>query len=270
VGGAEARDAGLDRLGLSLPVEGIGEMLARSVADKARRLVRLEERHEKVFPEEELFAHLLTALQAGYYTAVRDSFEPRSRAEELARFYFVRQLCYGSMFRYSREGKFNIPYGGISYNRVDFRKRAGRLFSPTVRELLSRAELTDGDFADHLGSVWGRLGPGSFVFLDPPYDTEFSSYANRAFGMEDQKRLAAVFAELPCPALLVIQETEAIRSLYEAVGKEREARGRPFFLGTYGKLYGYNVRGRNERRARHLLVGNYERPAGPLFAGIGR
>ena len=29
-----------------------------------------------------------------------------------------------------------------------------------------------------------------FVFLDPPYDSEFSTYAQNAFTKEDQERLA--------------------------------------------------------------------------------
>ena len=236
----------------------LGETIVRSVESKVGRLLGLERKHAKTFRADELPPHLETALQAGYYTAVRDRFRPTSRAGELARFFFLRQVCYGSMFRYSKSGHFNIPYGGITYNRVDFRKKVRRLFSTEVRSLLLRAELADLDFSGHLDAVKDRLGPQAFVFLDPPYDTEFSSYANRAFGKEDHERLAEVFAELPCPSLLVIQETDYILELYEDVGRRRGARGRPFFLRSYGKTYGYNVRGRNERNARHLLVGNYE------------
>jgi len=122
------------------------------------------------------------------------------------------------------------------------------------------AELTAGDFEAHLASIGSRLGPAAFVFLDPPYDTEFSDYTNQGFGKADHERLASAFARLPCPALLVIQETEFVRGLYEALGRERRARGMPFGIHSYGKTYGYNVRGRNERRTTHLLILNYEPP----------
>jgi DNA adenine methylase len=245
---------------LELPAEGVDEQLRASVRSKVGRLLGLENKHGKVFGAEELPQHFETALQAGYYTAVRDRWRPRSRAGRLARFYFLRELCYGSMFRYGKDGRFNIPYGGISYNRVDLARKVTRLFSPDVRSLLARAELTAGDFEAHLASIGSHLGPDAFVFLDPPYDTEFSDYANRGFGKDDHERLAAAFARLPCAALLVIQETEFVRGLYEELGRRRRARGLPFGLHSYGKTYGYNVRGRNERRTTHLLVLNYDPP----------
>ena len=103
-----------------------------------------------------------------------------------------------------------------------------------------------------------RLTDGAFVFLDPPYDTEFSDYAKLAFGRPEQERLARVFADLSCPALMVIQGTDFILDLYQEVGRTKERRGEPFFLTDYAKTYGYNVRGRNERKATHLLIGNYD------------
>ena len=135
-----------------------------------------------------------------------------------------------------------------------------------MRALLGRADLGAEAFETHLAGA--ALRPGTFVFLDPPYDTEFSDYGNRGFGREDHERLAATFAGLPCPALLVIQETDFIRKLYEGVGRDRRARGLPFFLESYGKTYGYNVRGRNERRTTHLLVGNYEPPRRARQGGL--
>ena len=244
----------------ALPGVDVRAALRRSVTSKAGRIVGLERKHSMVFSDEELTDHFETALQAGYYTAVRDLFAPGDRDGQLARFYFLRQLCYGSMFRYSKTGKFNIPYGGISYNRADFAAKVDRLLSPAVRTMLGRAEFTCLDFAEHLKSVREHLGPDALVFLDPPYDTEFSSYANREFGRAEQDRLARTFANLSCPTLLVIQKTDYVLWLYEGIGRELKAKKRPFHLESYGKVYGYNVRGRNERKAEHLLILNYDPP----------
>ncbi|MEN8151985.1 MAG: DNA adenine methylase, partial [Planctomycetota bacterium] len=244
--------------GLGLPASDLQGAFERSVADKTRRLLRLEAKHGNTFGPQDLPDHFETALQAGYYTAVRDAWTPEDRPGQVARFFFLRAMCYGSMFRYGKDGRFNIPYGGISYNRVDFGAKADRLFEADVRDLLGRADLACLDFEAHLDSVRDRLTDGAFVFLDPPYDTEFSDYAKLAFGRAEQERLARVFAELPCPALMVIQGTEFIRGLYEEVGRAKAGHGEPFFLTDYAKTYGYNVRGRNERKTTHLLIGNYE------------
>ena len=90
------------------------------------------------------------------------------------------------------------------------------------------------------------MAPADFVFVDPPYDSDFSTYGGHAFGMPEQERLAAALARLPCRWLVVIQETEDIHRIYAASRK----------LGSFGKTYGYNVRGRNDREARHLVIGN--------------
>jgi len=256
---ATAALLGTARLGsrLGLPADGLQATLEKSVANKIRRLLGLEAKNDKVFGPDELPDHFETALQAGYYTAVRDAWAPADRAGQIARFYFLRAFCYGSMFRYGKGGRFNIPYGGISYNRVDLAAKVERLFNPEVRGLLARAEIDCLDFEAHLDGVRDHLDGDAFVFFDPPYDTQFSNYANQAFGRAEQERLARVFASLPCPALLVIQGTEFIRGLYEEVGRERERRGEPFSMEEYAKTYGYNVRGRNERKATHLLIGNY-------------
>lgn len=41
----------------------------------------------------------------------------QSMQYQAANFYFIREYCYGSMFRYNSKGEFNIPYGGMSYNK---------------------------------------------------------------------------------------------------------------------------------------------------------
>jgi len=243
---------------LGLPADALQATLSKSVASKIRRLLGLEAKHAKVFSPEELPDHFETALMAGYYTAVRDGWAPADRPGQIARFCFLRTMCYGAMFRYGKDGRFNIPYGGISYNRVNFTAKVTRLFDPGVRELLARADLDCVDFEAHLAGAADRLSEGAFVFFDPPYDTEFSDYAKHAFGRGDQARLARVFASLSCPALIVIKGTDFIRGLYEEVGRERRRRGEPFFCHEYAKTYGYNVRGRNDRNATHLLIGNYE------------
>ena len=42
-----------------------------------------------------------------------------------------------------------------------------------------------------------------FVFLDPPYDSEFADYGT-VFGANVHRRLAEAFRELPRPALIRI------------------------------------------------------------------
>jgi DNA adenine methylase len=221
--------------------------VAASVEDKARRLVNLERKHGVKFAADALPEHCETAVRAAFYTRVRAEERSASGARATACFLFVRDFCYGSMFRSNADGEFNIPYGGRSYNAKSFLARLEQLRSPRTRQTFARAEFFSLDFEEFLDAQRRSLGADDLVFVDPPYDSDFSTYGDNAFGIADQERLAAALARLPCRWLVVIQETPEIHRIYDDSTKR----------GSFGKTYGYNVRGRNDRAARHLVVANY-------------
>lgn len=150
------------------------------------------------------FRDLYNAMQA-------HRMKPPSPAYRAANFYFIREYCYGSMFRYNANGEFNIPYGGKSYNKKNMRAKIDHIFCDEVRELFANTELCCMDFGDFFRHI--HLTERDFMFLDPPYDTDFSDYEGRAFTKKDQERLAAALRETPARFILVIKNTEFIRSL---------------------------------------------------------
>jgi DNA adenine methylase len=165
------------------------------------------------------------------------------------------------MFRHNAAGGFNIPYGGTSYNAKSLAPRIERYRADETVAALARATFSCGDFEPFLDGLAPRLGADDFVFADPPYDSDFKSYGTDAFGPEDHRRLAAALARLPCRWMLVIKETDFVRETYlspamrggGAAGAARQAH-------AFGKQYGYNVRGRNDRAALHLVITNYAAP----------
>ncbi|MCG3133175.1 MAG: hypothetical protein HMLKMBBP_00286 [Planctomycetes bacterium] len=230
------------------------ERIAASLADKASRVARLETRHAVTFGRAQLAEHCETAVRSGFYFHVRDR-EGRPdapggpAASATADFLFLREFCYGSMFRHNARGAFNIPYGGTSYNVKRLAPRIEQMASPATRAALARAEFRCGDFEPFLRSL--TLGRGDFVFADPPYDSDFRSYGKDAFSPEDHARLAAALAGLPCPWMLVIKETDLVRRTYLSPAMRKSGARE---VHAFGKTYGYNVRGRNERAARHLVI----------------
>ena len=102
-------------------------------------------------------------------------------------------------------------------------------------------------------------GEEDFVFLDPPYDSEFSTYAGNEFDRRDQERLAD-FLLNRCRArfMLVIKNTDFIRSLYPE-GK-KTAGGRKLYVGMFDKKYVVSFRDRNDKSAQHLMITNYPLP----------
>ena len=85
------------------------------------------------------------------------------------------------------------------------------------------------------------------LFLDPPYDTEFSNYEGAAFTKLDHARLAVAISRTPAKFLLIIKNTDFIQALYS----------QGFHVWRFDKQYAYNVRSRNDRAAEHLIVTNY-------------
>ena len=89
-----------------------------------------------------------------------------------------------------------------------------------------------------------------FMFLDPPYDTEFSDYEGNAFTKLDQARLAVCLSKTKAKFLLIIKNTPFIEDLYS----------NGFYIRRFDKQYTYNVRSRNDRAAEHLIITNYPLP----------
>ena len=232
-----------------------------SLKSKMSRLPKLERDNSVRFSDALMHDHIETAVRAGFYTYLRDHFTPQTEIEDVANFYFLREFCYGSMFRFNKAGKFNIPYGGIGYNGKDFRGKASRLFSARTRSLFANSQLFNLDFRQFFDLNRHQITADDFCFLDPPYDTEFSAYDNFAFTLKDQLALAQIFTHLPCQTMLIIKDTDYIKGIYQDARRTNPS----IQIARYDKTYTYNNRGRNERDTQHLIICNYPIQAATLM-----
>lgn len=243
----------LSNLDFILDVDLFKTMLLSSIADKAKRIKRISPKENKSFTNDELYSHFETGVRSGGYLFFRKLLNQNykrkrnlSTAKAAANWYFVREFCYASMFRFNAKGEFNIPYGGIAYNKRKFREKAERIFADEVVSLFKQAKLNNEDFETFLSEA--KLEADDFIFLDPPYDSEFSEYDQSAFNRKDQVRLALFLRTTPAKWMLIIKETPFIRELYT----------HPVInITTFDKKYTYNVRGRNNRGVTHLIITNY-------------
>ena len=62
------------------------------------------------------------------------------------------------------------------------------------------------------------IEPDDFVYADPPYDVEFTTYSPGGFTWEDQERTAEWLAKHKGPVLLSNQATKRIVKLYKKLG----------------------------------------------------
>jgi DNA adenine methylase len=126
-------------------------------------------------------------------------------AEAASLFYFLNRTGYNGLCRFNRSGFFNVPFG--RYASIDYRWSFDE-YTPALKTWA----LTSGDFASC------QLDPEDFVYADPPYDVDFTSYSPGGFGWDDQQRLAERLARHPGPVVLVNQATERVENLYRDLG----------------------------------------------------
>ncbi len=62
------------------------------------------------------------------------------------------------------------------------------------------------------------IEPDAFIYADPPYDVEFTTYSAGGFSWDDQVRTAELLAKHRGPVLLSNQATKRIVDLYTRLG----------------------------------------------------
>ena len=104
-------------------------------------------------------------------------------AEAAGLFYYLNRTGYNGLCRFNSRGGFNVPFG--RYKTIDYTRRfSGRTGAP-----LQRWTFTNTDFEDL------PLQPDDFVYADPPYDVEFTSYSTGGFDWDAQQRAAGWLVE---------------------------------------------------------------------------
>lgn len=230
------------------------EMTRRITKDlplKLRRLNKLQIERARVLPLKEFANNLEGSVKAAYYMAIRHRYNcARTKnvhsKKRTADFMFLREYCYASMFRFNSKGEFNIPYGGISYNRKHFNSKINKLFELKMSKRLQNTIFHCSDFEEFLND--SKLTEFDFIFVDPPYDSEFSDYDLREFRDNDQERLANYLEKVPSMVMIVIGDTDLIRTLYKSP---------KWKIQEENLQYKWTIKSRNDRAKTHLTITNY-------------
>ena len=199
-----------------------------------------------------------TSLHAALFVLLRKLYNKISysnKALKLVLYYYIREFSYSGMFRYNSSGSFNAPYGGFSYNKKTFDEKLKQISNKgEINNFLKNVNIYNNDFETFFDTF--LLHNSDFIFLDPPYDSNFSSYSNNAFTQDDHERLAN-FLKTKCIAnfMLVIKKTDFIDSLYSE--EEPICYSKKLHVYDFSNLYSVNFKSRNDRQVTHLLITNY-------------
>lgn len=178
--------------------------------------------------------------EADVYYEIRNEMVINSDLDLAKRFYYQRKTCFRGMLRYNKSGKFNIPFG--KYKTCNFEL----LKDPGYETLLKNTEILNSSFEE----VFEQYNDtDNFMFLDPPYDSEFTDYGYCSFGKEEQKKLADCFKKTKNKCLMIIGKTDFIVDLYK-----------PFIVEEYPKKYRFKIHSNrvgDEINTMHLVIKNY-------------
>jgi DNA adenine methylase Dam len=150
-----------------------------------------------------------------HYIAVRALVpDDLPEVERAARTIYLNKTCDNGLYRVSRSGRFNVPYGWSGHAKildVETRER--------VHRALQGVELRAGSYEDTLGGA----GDGDVVYLDPPFavrnrrSRSFHAYQPEAFDEAEHHRLSKMFRALcarGCHALLSNSDVPLVHELY--------------------------------------------------------
>ncbi len=225
--------------------------LERNLSCKIARMRKIEQK-KWLMPSNDISDNIETAFMGAVYMYFRYLYNVREMRKtdvslDTALFVFIRNYAYSGMFRYNAKGEFNVPYGGMAYNHKSLDKKVGYYKSKELMERFRATEIFNMDFEQFLKN--NPPQPDDFVFLDPPYDSTFSTYAGNEFSRDDQKRLANyLIRECKGKWMMVIKNTPFIYSLYNN-GK--------LTIKSFDKKYMVSFMNRNDRDAEHLIIMNY-------------
>jgi DNA adenine methylase len=228
----------------------------RDLPRKVDRMRQIQRERERDLMQKDRLANLEGSIRAAFYMAVRARYNRARRHASMtpkraADFLFLREYAYAAMFRFNAADEFNVPYGGVSYNRKPFSAKVAALYAPDMLARLSATTWRSTDFEPFLGEAAPTAD--DLVFVDPPYDSDFSAYDNRPFDIADQIRLRDVLEALPARVMVVIKDTPFIRSLYSP---DR------WLIEEAAKTYMWTIKSRNDRVTTHLRITNYVTDAG--------
>ena len=227
------------------------EEMRKNLYRKMKRMKVLEHSKNRL-PQKDLCDNIETAIRSSLYMYFRYLYNDKEILQEdvilhCALFYFIRNYCYSGMFRYNDKGDFNVPYGGIAYNSKTLAKKMDFYSSDALLSHFRGAVIENLDFEDFLRKH--KPSKDDFVFLDPPYDSEFSTYARNEFAKEDHVRLADfMIKECEAKWMLIIKNTDFIYSLYNKSGIK---------IRSFDKEYMVSFMNRNDKKVKHLLITNY-------------
>jgi DNA adenine methylase len=194
--------------------------------------------------------------QTYYELRARYNNLPTDSLEKSALLIFLNKTGYNGLYRESKKGGFNVPFGRYD-NPAIFDESNLRAISHELQGVT----LLNAGFQEAVETA----GKGDFIYFDPPYvplskTASFTSYTSQDFSLDDQAKLAETLNEVTARGALFMLSnaaTDTARDLYKnfnqrevlagrAINSNPNLRGKiaELVVTNYGKLTAFNLTAR--------------------------
>ncbi|WP_225879685.1 DNA adenine methylase [Abyssogena phaseoliformis symbiont] len=144
--------------------------IEKSIFNKIKRMKKIEFEKGKL-PDNDIVDNFESALKSALYIHFRylyNNIDKYSFNESFATalFFFIRNNTYSGMFRYNKNGDFNVPYGEIGYNKKCLLQKYNYFKEDTLKSHLESTIIENKDFENFLKD--NKPTKHDSIFLDPP------------------------------------------------------------------------------------------------------
>jgi len=195
------------------------------LGDKNTRLMlfykEVRDRPEKLFRKINIYKDEFNShrgdSQKSYYLELRNEFNEINAATNSgvklsALFWILNKTGFNGMYRETKRGTFNIPYGSRPCPDIILDNVLN------VSRILKKSILRRSDFE----RVCSDAKKGDFIYLDPPYlpsseTASFNSYLRNGFGIKEHKRLRKMMERLSLSGVSIVMsnsDSKLTRSIY--------------------------------------------------------
>ncbi len=149
--------------------------------------------------------------ESAFYYEKREEFNALIRKKQYQNkkaagyFYFLIKTGFNGLCRFNNSGEFNVPFG--QHKTINYKN-----CFMDYKDLFGKWDFTHGDFENI------KLAGNEFLYVDPPYDVEFTKYYAKGFTWEDQVRLAHWLVQHQGPVIASNQATKRVLKLYKKLG----------------------------------------------------
>jgi len=167
---------------------------------------------------------------------------------KIAIYVYIKEYAYSGLVRYNKKGEFNVPFAGFSYMKKDFKNKIKLFKNKNYVNLLNNTLIEQLDFEDFF-KKYNYFNKNDFIFLDPPYDTDFKNYiSQKEFNKQEHKRLKKELKKVNAKWLMIINNNDFIYNLYKQDFNIKE---------IYDLRYNINIKNRINKKNQHLIITNY-------------